>query len=353
MNIEKQKAFLIHFTYFALILVLAYMGIKLLLPIIFPFVIGVIIATILRPVIDWLTGKIALKRSLISIVVLILFYGLVVWMANIFGVKLFNFLKDLFLQLPKLYVNTIEPALETIFNSLLHRFPEIEVYFEDGLNAIKDSLFSYITSASSAALGAITGIATQLPSILVKLVFTIVSSFFFTIDYHTISDFLLRQFPEKTRKMLVNIKNNIIGTLIKFIRAYATLMFITFLELSIGFSILGISNAIVLAFLISIIDILPVLGTGTVLIPWSIIGFAFGKTTFAIGMLILYLVILVVRQSLEPKVVGQQIGLHPVVTLICIFVGAQLFGVVGLLLLPVTVTILKKMNDEGTIRLFK
>ncbi|NLZ80748.1 MAG: sporulation integral membrane protein YtvI [Clostridiales bacterium] len=353
MNIEKQKAFLIRFTYFALILGLAFMGVKYLLPVLFPFVIGVAIAMILRPFIDWIQEKFPIKRSLISIVILILFYGLVVLATNIFGVELFSFLQELFSKLPKLYVNTIEPAVQTILASLLSRFPEIEVYFEEGLNAVSESVFSYITTASSVALGAFTGIAAQLPSILVKLIFTIVSSFFFTIDYHEISDFLLRQFPEGKRKMLVNIKQNVIGTLIKFIRAYATLMFITFVELSIGFNLLGISNAFVLAFLVSIVDILPILGTGTILIPWAAIAFVFGKNTFGIGMLVLYLVILVVRQSLEPKIVGQQIGLHPVVTLICIFVGAQLLGVVGVLLLPVTVTILKKMNDEGTIRLFK
>lgn len=357
MNIEKQKAFLIRFAYFALILGIVFICAKFLLPVLFPFVIGIAVAMILRPVIDWIqkgiSSRIPIKRTLISLVVLILFYGLVVLLANIFGIKLFNFLRDLFSQLPKLYVNTIEPALATIFNGLLSRFPEIEVYFEDALNAISESLFSYITTASSVALGVITGFATQLPSILVKLIFTIVSSFFFTIDYYSISDFVLRQFSEDKRRMLVNIKRNIIGTLVKFIRAYATLMLITFVELSIGFNILGIQNAFVLAFLVSIVDILPILGTGTVLIPWAIIAFVFKKTTFGIGMLLLYLVILIVRQSLEPKIVGQQIGLHPVVTLICIFVGAQLLGVVGLLLLPITATILKKMNDEGTIHLFK
>lgn len=98
---------------------------------------------------------------------------------------------------------------------------------------------------------------------------------------------------------------------------------------------------------------MPILGTGAVLIPWVILSFAFGNTSFAIGMLILYLVITVVRQTLEPRIVGDQIGLHPVVTLICMFIGTSLFGVLGLFLFPITATILKKMNDEGAIHLFK
>ena len=125
------------------------------------------------------------------------------------------------------------------------------------------------------------------------------------------------------------------------------------MELSLGFSILSIPNAILLGVVVAIVDIMPILGTGAILIPWSIIGFVLGNTKIGVGMLIMYLIITAVRQALEPRVVGQQIGLHPVVTLICMFVGVQLLGIIGLFMFPIIVTILKKMNDEGTIHLFK
>ena len=98
---------------------------------------------------------------------------------------------------------------------------------------------------------------------------------------------------------------------------------------------------------------MPILGTGAVLIPWSIINLILGNTKLGIGMLILYIVITAVRQTIEPKIVGQQIGLHPIITLVLMYVGAQLIGVLGLLLLPVIATIIKTLNDEGTIHLFK
>lgn len=123
--------------------------------------------------------------------------------------------------------------------------------------------------------------------------------------------------------------------------------------MSIGLSILKISNSILIAALIAIIDILPILGTGGILLPWAIISIITGNIGLAIGLVSLYLLILIIRQVLEPKIVGNQIGLHPIVTLICMFVGAQLLGFIGLFLLPILVTILKKMNDEGVIRIFK
>ena len=117
------------------------------------------------------------------------------------------------------------------------------------------------------------------------------------------------------------------GTIAKFIKAYSAIISITFLELSIGFWILGIPNPFLFGAMIAFIDILPILGTGAVLLPWSVIALVLGNTKIGIGMFILYIIITAVRQTIEPKIVGQQIGLHPIITLILMYVGAQLMGV--------------------------
>lgn len=218
---------------------------------------------------------------------------------------------------------------------------------------MNDSILSFVKSMSSTVVKAIVSVAGGIPSFFIKFLFTIVSSFFFTIDYYKITRFILRQFSEKNQNIIINIKKNGIDTIFKFIRAYAILITITFIELSIGLSILKISNSILIAALIAIIDILPILGTGGILLPWAIISIITGNIGLAIGLVSLYLLILIIRQVLEPKIVGNQIGLHPIVTLICMFVGAQLLGFIGLFLLPILVTILNKMNDEGVIRIFK
>ena len=202
-------------------------------------------------------------------------------------------------------------------------------------------------------MGTITGLAGEVPTLLIKFIFTIVSSFFFTIDYYKITHFIIHQFKGERRDILLMLKDNVIGTLGKFIRAYTVIISITFLELSLGFLILGIPNPLLLAGLIALIDIMPILGTGAVLLPWSIISFILGNTKIGIGILLLYIIITAVRQTIEPKIVGQQIGLHPILTLILMYVGAQLMGVLGLLILPIIATILVKLNKDGTIHLFK
>lgn len=353
MNLEKQKAFIIHLAYIALLLGLVYVSIKYFLPMLMPFVIGMVIALTFRHLIDIIHDKTRVNRSFVSIFVLILFYGILALLISLIGHKVFTYIENLFYSLPTLYAQTIEPAIRTIADNLISRFPGIEFYVDEVLNNMSESIFAYLKTISSTVVSAITGFAGQLPALLIKLIFTIVSSFFFTIDYYRIGDFLMRQIKSERKNMALRLKDNGIGTLGKFVKAYSLIITITFIELSLGFWILRIPNAFVLGALVAIVDILPILGTGAILLPWSIIAFVLGNFKLGIGMLLLYIVVTAVRQTIEPKIIGKQIGLHPIVTLLLMYVGAQLMGVLGLLLLPILATIIKTLNDEGTIHLFK
>jgi len=353
MNIEKQKTFIIRFAYIALVLGIGYVVIKYALPFMMPFIIGLFISASLRPIIDLIEKKIKVRRSIVAVIILLAFYSLIVWIGIIFGIKIVAFLEEVFDKLPRFYSSTLVPALNDGFQNTKDRFPGINPYLESVSTSINDSIFSFIKSASTNVLGMITGIASRIPIIIIKLILTIVSSIFFSVDYYRIWGFVMKQFNEKHTKMLIYIKENVIATMGKFIKAYSLLITITFIELSIGFALLGVKAPLLIGCIVAIIDILPILGSGSVLIPWAIISFLFHKPAFGIGMLVLYAVITVIRQILEPKVVGNQIGLHPVITLICMFVGAQLMGVLGLFLLPISATIIKKMNDDGAIHLLK
>ncbi|HHT88851.1 MAG TPA: sporulation integral membrane protein YtvI [Clostridiales bacterium] len=352
MDLEKKKAFLLNVIFIIFVLGIGYVVIKYVLPLLMPFIIGLIIAVVFRRIIDYLEKKLRINRSLVSVIVLVIFYGVLILILSMISARVFTFLKDLFGQLPDLYRYTIEPALEKIANNLMEQFPDIRPYAEEFILNISDTLFSFVKNASTTVIATITGLAGKLPSLLIKLIFTVVSSFFFTIDYYKISDFVLRQFKGERRKMVLRLKDDGIGTIVKFIKAYSAIISITFIELSVGFWILRIPNPFLLGAMIAIIDILPILGTGAVLIPWAIIALVLGQTKIGIGMFVLYIIITAVRQAIEPKIVGEQIGLHPIMTLILMYVGAQLMGVLGLLLLPVIATIIKTLNDEGTINLF-
>ncbi len=353
MRLEKQRAFIIHVITIIIILGLGYIGIKYVLPLLMPFVIGMIVAVSFRRLIDYVQTKSKAPRSLISILILIVFYIALGYLIFILGFKIINFVGNLVGNVPTFYENTVRPAIEKLASSISNQFPDMKVYIDDFMNDFNPKIFSFISNASSSILAFITNIAGMVPNLLIKLIFTIVSSFFFTIDYYRITRFITYQFKGERRDMLLRIKDNGIGTIGKFIRAYSAIISITFVELSLGFWIIGIPNPLFFGILVAVIDIMPILGTGAVILPWAIISFIIGNTKVGIGMLILYIVITAVRQILEPRIVGQQIGLHPIVTLILMYIGAQLMGVLGLFSLPIIATLLLKLNEEGTIRLFK
>lgn len=353
MDIQKQKIFIIKFTYYLILSAIIFFVIKYGIPMLMPFIIGFLISLVLKPSINFIINMMKIKRKAASVVILLIFYGVFFLLISLFGAKIFIFIKENFNDLPEIYSNKIEPTLNKGVLWLQGTLPQMDVSLANGFESINDSILSFVKSMSSTVVGAIVGIAGGVPSFLIKFLFAIVSSFFFTMDYHKITGFILRQFSEKNQNMLLSLKRNGIDTIIKFIRAYAILITITFVELSIGLSILQIPNSILFAALIAIIDILPILGTGTVLMPWAVIAIITGNVGLAVGLLILYLFIMIIRQMLEPKIVGHHIGLHPLVTLMCMFIGTQLFGFIGLLLLPILVTMLKNMNDEHTIHLFK
>jgi len=176
-----------------------------------------------------------------------------------------------------------------------------------------------------------------LPGMLFFSVVLIIATVYLCADLSSFNSFVSSIIPPKTYSMLRRIKNGIIDTAVTFLRGYFIIMLITFVELSVGFLILKISYPFIIAAAIAFVDLLPILGTGSVLIPWAIILFIQGNYGAGIGMLVLYTVVTVVRQIIEPKILGTSLGLPPVVVLISAYVGSQLFGLSGVLLLPMAV----------------
>lgn len=354
---EKMRAFIIKFVYSCLIIGLIYVVLKYAMPFLMPFVLGFVFAFALQPLIRIICKKTGQKRSLVASLIMIVFYALLFTLAIMCSAQLVVLGKEGVSAIPNLYNNSISPALEdaqkwieTLVASLN---PEMLTLINSVGDSISTSLSTLVSSISSSLLGGLTGVATSLPATLIKLIMTVVASFFFTIDYDNIMSFFTSQFSQSTQKLFVAIKKNGIGTLLKFAKAYAILITITFLELTIGFLLFRIEGAVVLAFFIAIVDILPILGTGTILIPWGIVLLITGNFPLGCGILILYAIITVVRQCLEPRVVGKQIGLHPLVTLICMFSGGYLFGIIGLFGLPIAATILMQLDRTGDIHLIR
>ncbi|MGB4659575.1 MAG: AI-2E family transporter, partial [Mobilitalea sp.] len=175
----------------------------------------------------------------------------------------------------------------------------------------------------------------------------IISSLFFAIDSDKIESYIKMKFPNKINVIVIEAKAFAVNIGPKYVKGYFILMCVTFLELSLGLLLLKVKGSILLAALIAILDILPLIGTGGVVIPWIIISFINGNSSLALGLLVLYLIITIVRNILEPKIVGAQIGLHPLIMLISMFIGAKIFGFSGMIALPVGVVVLKHLYDNG------
>ena len=289
MNLNKQRAFIIHFIFFLILTLLLYVGIKYVFPLLMPFVIGIVIAMSFRNLIDLIEKKTHIKRVFISILTLLVFYSLLGFIISLIGVKMVNFISSLFYNLPTLYKETLLPALNTVTDNMIDKYPSTRTYLDNFMSNIDQSVFTYLSQISTKVVSMATGFAGMLPTLLIKFIFTIVSSFFFTIDYYKITRFIVRQFKPEHQKVILNLKDNVIGSLGNFIKAYAAIISITFAELSIGFWILGIPSPFLFGLLVAIIDIMPILGTGAVLLPWSVIAFIIGNTKVGMGMLILYI----------------------------------------------------------------
>ena len=357
MNIETQKRFLIRIGFWAVVILLVILCLKYVLPFLLPFVVAFLIAALLNRPIMFLAEKLNGKRVVPAILMTLLFYVAAAALFSLLGLRVFMFVWETVRALPQIYRNTLEPALETMFSSLEVYLDELDpavvTALMDNMNSALGSLGSFVTNASVRIISYISGVAAAVPGSFLNVIITIIVTFFLAIDYPKVTGFILRQLPEKADFYIGEVRDYVGGTLLKCLASYALILCITFLEISVGLTVLRVPNAILIALCIAVFDILPVLGTGGIMIPWGIISLIMGKWVLGLGLLALYLIITVIRNIIEPKIVGHQVGLHPVVTLLSMLAGLQLFGIIGLFGFPITLSLLKNLNDRGVIHILK
>lgn len=354
---NKKKQFILNTIYFFLIASIVYVFFRYAVSLVSPFIFAFIIAYILKKLAKLISSSTKISRKTVSFFLVLIFYSTIGVLISLSGVKLISTVSKIVLSLPAIYQNQLGPFLITTFNGIekavLRIDPAIVEILNKGFDQLVRSLGENVTNISMAIVGALSNVASSFPVFLIKVLLMIISTFFIAIDFEIISSFIQRQFSKRGNEIIVTIKQYVVNTLFVVIRSYALIMSITFVELSIGLSIIGIPNAILIALFIALFDILPVLGTGGIMIPWTIMTIFQGDYRTALGLLIVYIFVTVIRNILEPKIVGGQLGIHPVVALMSMFIGANLLGVIGLFGFPITLSLLKHLNDTGTIKLFK
>jgi len=354
---EKRRTFLVNFAYFGVITLIVVALLRYALPMLAPFVIAFVIAYLLKPIIRLFRNKLNVPGKLAPILTVILFYGTIGTLISWLGVEAVSGVVALIKKIPTMYDTHIIPFFMDVMQNLQLVFAELDPIVVESLNSLGSQLLSslgqMVSNISVAAMSFVSGFASSLPGLFINLVVMIICTFFIAVDYEVLRDFCMRQLNDTAKELFIQIKEYVLGTLLVCIRSYAIIMSITFVELSIGLSIVGINHAVLTAFCISVFDILPVLGTGGIMIPWVILTVLQGNLVRAFGLLMVYVAITVIRNIIEPKIVGGQLGLHPVVTLASMFAGAQLFGVIGLFGFPIGLSLLRYLNDHGVISILK
>ena len=346
MNIEKKKDFLINCAYWAVIIGAGYLALKYLVPVFVPVILGAMLAWLVVSV----TKKLRCPNRFVRIMLALLIYGLIGLLIGMLAVRTVSAITVLIRWLPQVYELKMEPFVMVCYNwareTLAMLDPTLLSALEKVLSVALSALQSVFSGLSEFAVNLISGISKGVPSLVLSLLVMVFTTIFMVADYDRISEFAAMHTPPAVKRLIRNLRIYLKDTLFVVIRSYAAIMLLTFTELSILFAVFGIENAVLKAGLIALLDIMPILGTGGIMIPWAVISLMLGYTRLGIELFIIYGIVTVVRNYLEPKIVGTQLGLHPIITLVSMFVGLRLFGFWGLFGLPVGISFLWKQRQE-------
>ena len=360
-TVSKRRRFLINLLYWVAILAIVYLCFRYLLKLLMPFVIALLVAWLLRPICRWY-GKKNLHGQLYTALVVatvLIFYLIIGGLISLILINVGANIAQRLSGLPALYTQTIEPGLSELYASaeeLVSRFdPRLEAVVNRVMPEIISSLGSAVSRFSVTAVTKLTSLATSIPNALLNAAICIISTIFMATTFEAIIRFLKKNLPDKVTETAGYVVKSFRNVIMKYGISYLIIMLMTFGEIAIGLLIIGKPHALLIAALIAVFDIFPIVGAGLILLPWTVITFIQGKVLQGIGMAILYVVVIVVRQIMEPRIVGKQVGLPPLVTLACMFVGTSLFGGLGLFGLPILAAILTNLNDDPDvpIRLYR
>lgn len=353
MTVERKKDLLVDIAFIVVIAALCYLAFRFLIIYLLPFVIGFILSAAIQRPARFLERKTHAPQGLWSVVLVVFSYVAVVGVLVFLAYQLYGQLSAFARSLPT-YIPMLSNMFSGLNNLISEWFAGLPQELLSTVQSLPETAVSALASGLTGALSSFaSAVVTGLPGILVTSLVTIVASCFIAKDYTKMMVFVKEHLSARHWNLLLDAKKIFSTNILKMLRGYLILMVLTFTELSIGLLLLGYRYAIALAALIAIVDILPILGTGTVLIPWVLIKLISGDWLGALGLAVLYIVITIVRNILEPKIIGKQVGLPPLVTLLSMYCGLRLLGVWGLFGFPIALIILKSLHDTGRLKIWR
>lgn len=315
-----------------------------------PFVVGWIIALIASPLVEFFEKKVKIKRKASSAFVIIAVIALVILAGYLLGLKLTEQIVDFIGELPQMW-ESIQRDFEEIGEKLDAAGKYLPKELELALTSITSNVGKYLGEffggLGSPTIEAVSRFTMNLPSIIIAIIMTLLSAYFFVADKDYVPNLLDKVMTESMMERFHMIKRGLVHAVGGYFKAQLKIEFWMYLLLAIGFTILRVRYAFVIAIGVAFLDLLPFFGTGTVLIPWAVIKFLNGDYTMVIGLLIIWGVGQLARQLIQPKIVGESVGLAPIPTLFLLFIGYKAAGVVGMIIaVPIGIIVLT-MYEEG------
>jgi sporulation integral membrane protein YtvI len=327
----------------------------LLVPLLYPFLIAWLIALMLNPVVEWMSEQFRMPRWLSVTICLTLFITSILTVAAAVVTRVVREVYNLsnsmdhFLRLWReffiqLFENDkVRTFLETL-GSLYKDNPNLQGSINSNLSSTAEKITTVITNFITSFLDAIVRLLSSLPNVASISIIILLSAFFISKDWSRWMGIPARAMPASINQSMRTIWGDLKQALFGYLRAQLFLISITMFIITTGLIVLRVDYAITIGLLVGIIDLLPYLGVGAVMIPWIVYCFAVDQGSLGIGLLIVYAIVLLTRQIMEPKVLASTVGLDPLLMLIAMFVGMQLFGFLGLIVGPVSLVLLSAMK---------
>lgn len=360
MNINYVYGFLRFLLVIALV-VIGFVLFYFLFKLTYPFIFALLIAFLINPLVNFFERKGRMPRSLSVFLGILLVFGVVTGFLTLLIAEIISGANYLAKEVPQHFEKLVIYFEDLIVGQIIPLYERLTSMFDnldqgqqqtimDNVSNVGTTIATNVGEFLKAFLENIPKFLGWLPNAATVIVFSLLATFFISKDWNKFVIKGRKFIPVKARtsgkSIIVELKKALFG----FVKAQATLISITAGIVLVGLLILRVNYAITIALLIGLVDLLPYLGTGLVFVPWIIYSAFSGDMPLAIGLGILYIVVIVQRQVMEPKVISSSIGLDPLATLISLFVGFQLFGFIGLIIGPVILVIIRTLYTTGVFR---
>ncbi len=323
--------------------IVAFLFFKYLFVALLPFIISWAAAFFLRPAVRFISQKIGVPHKIVSVILTMICVVLTLGLLSLFCFFAVREAWEFFSSLAS--DDRIIDILAKITNPIGSIFGDSEV--SSALTEeIGGALREGISGLVNRLVNLLSKIVSMIPGVLFFILVTVIASVYFALDIDRINAWVKSVLPGKAVGALLRLKKSAMKIGVKYIRSYLIIMGITFVIILAGLLILGVDNVILLSVIIAILDLLPIIGVGTVLVPWSIFELLMGNTGVGVGLIILLAVHELVRQFAEPKIIGKSIGVHPVISLLLLYVGYYALGFIGILFVPLLAVALNIFFDK-------